>query len=140
MGIETPFRAPFGIQARAVNYPDSATITPNANTSDICVVTALSQASAIANPVVTTPYDGQLLQLRITSIVSRAISFGTAYQGASSLGLPSSTTGSSAEDYIAFRYNSIDLKWDLIGTTIGATVSGISATEAIAYSIAFGGM
>ena len=137
MGIDTPFRARFGIQARVVTYADTATITPNANTSDICVVTALSQASAIANPVVTTPYDGQLLQLRITSIVSRAISFGTAYQSASSLGLPSNSTGGSKEDYIAFRYNLTDLKWDFIGTTIGATVSG---ADSIAIALTFGGI
>ena len=140
MGIATPFRARFGIQDRVVTYADSATITPDANTSDICVITALSQTSAIANPVVATPYDGQLLQIRITSTLSRAISFGTAYQTASSLGLPSNTTGGSKEDYIAFRYNLADLKYDLIGTTIGAVVSGISATEAIAYSLAFGGI
>ena len=140
MGIDTPFRARFGIQARVVAYADSATITPNANTSDICVITALSQAVSFANPIATNPYDGQLLQIRIASIVSRAIAFGTAYQAASSLGLPNATTGGGKEDYIAFRYNSIDLKYDLIGTTIGATVSGISASESIAYAIAFGGM
>ena len=142
MGIDTPFRARFGIQARVVTYADSATITPNANTSDICIITALSQAVLFANPIATNPYDGQLLQIRLASIVSRAIAFGTAYQAASSLGLPSATTGGGAEDYIAFRYNATDFKYDLIGTTIGATVgsTGISAAEAIAYAIALGGI
>ena len=120
MGIDTPFRARFGIQSRVVTYADSATITPNANTSDICVVTSLSQASVIANPITTNPYDGQLLQLRMTSIISRPISFDTAYQAASSLFFPFATTGGGKEDYISLRYNSLDVKWDLIGTTISA--------------------
>ena len=137
MGIDTPFRARFGIQARVVTYADTATITPNANTSDICIVTALSQAVLFANPIATNPYDGQLLQIRITSLISRPISFGTAYQAASSLGLPFATTGGSKEDYIAFRYNSADIKYDLIGTTIGATVSG---GDSIAIALAFGGI
>lgn len=124
MGVDTPFRARFGVQSRAITYADSATITPNANTSDICIITSLSQASTIANPTTTNPYDGQLLQIRITSITSQAISFGTAYQAASSFNLPQFTTGGSKKDYIAFRYNLIDTKWDLVATT-GLVNAGI---------------
>ena len=130
-----------GILSRVVSLTDAATVTLNSNTTDIGVLLSLSQTTTFANPT-GSPVDGQLLQIRISSLVSRAIAFGTAYQGASSLLLPSATTGSGAEDYIAFRYNSLDVKYDLIGTTIGATVgvTGISAAESIAYAIAFGGM
>ena len=123
MGTATPFRARFGIQSRVVTYADSATITPNANTSDVCVMTALSQGLTIANPIVTNPYDGQLLQIRIASSVSRALSFGAGIQAVSALCFPPATTGGGAEDYIALRYNSLDVKWDLISTTIGAAPS-----------------
>ena len=128
-----------GVLSRVVTLVDAATVTLNIAITDIGVLLSLSQATVFSNPI-GTPVDGQLLQIRISSIASRAISFGTAYQGASSLGLPQLTTGGGAEDYIAFRYNLADLKYDLIGTTIGAVVSGISATEAIAYSLAFGGI
>ena len=126
-----------GVLLRAVTLTDAATVTPNSATTDIGLLTSLSQATTFANPT-GTPTDGQLLQIRVTSTVSRTISFGTAYQGASSLGLPVNTTGGSKEDYIAFRYNSIDAKWDLIGTTIGSTV--ISEAQVIAYSLVFGGI
>ena len=121
MGTATPFRARFGIQSRVVTYADSATITPNANTSDVCIVASLSQTSVIANPIATNPYDGQPIQVRITSILSRAISFGTAYQTASNGIIPSATTGGSKEDYIDFQYNLTDTKWDLVRTSISSS-------------------
>ena len=125
-----------GILSRVVALTDAATVTPNSAITDIGILTSLSQSTTFANPT-GTPVDGQLLQIRIASTISRAISFGTAYQAASSLGLPNATTGGGKEDYIAFRYNLADLKYDLIGTTIGATVSG---GDSIAFAIAFGGI
>lgn len=109
-----------GGSLRVVTLTDAATVTPNADTTDLGVLTSLSQSTTFANPT-GTPTNGQLLQLRITSSASQAIAFGTAYQSASSLSLPTATTGSNAEDYLAFRWNSTDSKWDLIGTTIGAS-------------------
>jgi len=126
-----------GSSFRVVTLTDAATVTPNADTTDLGILTSLSQITTFANPT-GTPTNGQLLQIRITSSAIRAISFGSAYQGASTLVLPSATTGSNAEDYIAFRWNSTDSKWDMIGTSIGATGSstGISEELAIAYAIA----
>jgi hypothetical protein len=111
-----------GVVSRVVTLTDASPVTPNADTTDIGVLTSLSQASVFANPT-GTPTNGQLLRIRITSSASHAISFGTAYQTASSLLLPTATTGSSAEDYIAFQWNSTDSKWDLIATTIGAAIA-----------------
>jgi hypothetical protein len=107
-----------GIKSRVVTLTDAATVTPNADTTDLGVLTSLSQTTTFANPT-GSPTNGQLLQIRITSSTSRAISFGTAYQAASALSLPTATTGGGAEDYLAFHWNSTDSEWDLIGTTIG---------------------
>lgn len=107
-----------GLQLRAVTLTSSSNLTAiNADLGDLFVIT-LSENTTFQNPT-GTPSNGQLLQIRIASSTSRAISFGTAYQTASSLVLPTATTGGSAEDYIAFRYNSTDSKWDFVGTTIG---------------------
>ena len=125
-----------GILPRVVTLVDAATVTINSAVTDIGVLLSLSQTTVFANPT-GTPVNGQLLQIRITSLISRAISFGTAYQGASSLSLPFNTTGGSAEDYIAFRYNSLDIEWDLTDTTMGS--SGVSTVDSIAYAIALGG-
>ena len=118
MGIATPFRARFGIESRIVTLSSSSNLTAiNSATTDIGIIT-LSESTTFQNPT-GTPFDGQLLQIRITSSTSRAIAFGSDYQAASGLSLPNATTGGGAEDYIAFRWNSTDSKWDLIGTTIG---------------------
>ncbi len=107
---------------RIVTLTDAATVTPNADTTDVGILTSLSQTTIFANPT-GAPTDGQLLQLRITSSTSRSISFGTAYQAASTLVLPTATTGSGLEDYIGFRWNALDSEWDFIGSTIGISLA-----------------
>lgn len=132
MGTQTPFRARFGIQSRVVTLTSSSNLTAiNSDTIDIGII-SLSESTTFQNPT-GTPFDGQLLQIRITSSASRAIAFGTAYQTASSLSLPTTSTGGGAEDYIAFRWNSTDSKWDLIGTTI--RVTGLSFAQTVGLSM-----
>jgi len=127
MGTQTPFRARFGIESRVVSLSSSSNLTAiNSDTTDIGIIT-LSENTTFQNPT-GTPTNGQLLQIRITSSTSRAISFGTAYQAASALALPTATTGGGAEDYLAFRWNATDSEWDMIGTTIGSSTS-ITATS-----------
>lgn len=113
-----------GIYLRVFEITSTSNLTAiNANKADIFKL-SLSENTTFENPTGNL-IDGQLLQIRITSSTSRAIAFGTAYQTASSLALPTATTGGGDEDYIAFRWNSTDSKWDLIGTTIGAYPTAI---------------
>jgi hypothetical protein len=125
-----------GSSFNVVTLTDAATVTPNADTTDLGILTSLSQTTVFANPI-GTPTNGQLLQIRITSSAIQSISWGTAYQAASALSLPSATTGSSAEDYITFRWNSTDSKWDMIDATMGTPSIGTGVLEelAIAYAI-----
>jgi hypothetical protein len=124
-----------GIKSRVVTLTDAATVTPNADTTDLGVLTSLSQTTTFANPT-GTPTNGQLLQIRITSSTSRAIAFGSAYQTAGNLALPTVTTGGGVEDYLTFSYNSVDSEWDLTDTTTAASgSSGISEELAIAYAV-----
>lgn len=119
-----------GVLLRAIAITSTSNLTAiNADNGDFFAIT-LSENTTFQNPT-GTPTNGQLLQIRITSSTSRVISFGTAYQGASGLILPSATTGGGAEDYIAFRYNSTDSKWDLIATTIGVLADASSALDGI---------
>jgi hypothetical protein len=118
-----------GVLLRAIAISSTSNLTAiNSDDGDFFTIT-LSEDTTFQNPT-GTPTNGQLLQIRITSSASRAISFGTAYQAASSLSLPTATTGGGAEDYIAFRYNSTDSEWDLIGTTIGALPTGLKTAVA----------
>lgn len=107
-----------GIHLRVFELTSTGNLTAiNANKADIFKIT-LSENTTFQNPTGNL-LDTQLLQIRITSASSQAIAFDTDYQAASSLSFPSATTGGGVEDYIAFRRNSTDSKWDLIGTTIG---------------------
>ena len=106
----------FSQQNKVVILTDAATITPNSDTMQLGVLLSLSQTSVIANPT-GTPRNGQMIQIRISSTISRAISFGTLYQSTSRL-LPTMTTGGGIEDYVEFKYNTLDVKWDLTNTTI----------------------
>lgn len=106
------------ISPRVVALTDAATVTPNIDTTDIGVLTSLSQDSIIANPT-GTPVTGQGLILRITSTTSRALTFGSGYAASTTLTLPAATTGSSTEDYLGFRYNTTSSKWVIVASTIG---------------------
>lgn len=98
---------------RVVTYIDAATVTLNADTTDLGVLLTLSQTTNFANPT-GTPYHGQLLQLRIKSTNSRTITFGAKYRGISGRPLPGATSGNSLTDLYEFLYNATDDMWELI--------------------------
>lgn len=124
-----------GIVSRVVALTDGSSIAINAGTTDIGVL-VLTQNATFANPS-GSPVDGQKLQIRITSSLTRAISFGSAYQATSGKALPTATTGGGSEDYLDFQYNASDSKWDLVSSTFaGSNSSGISEELAIAYAVA----
>jgi hypothetical protein len=103
---------------REVTLTDAATVTPNANTTDIGILTSLSQNTVIANPT-GTPTGTQVLRLRIKSSAVRTLTWDTAYRGSTDISLPAETSGSNLTDYMTFWYNTTDSKWDFIGKNFG---------------------
>jgi hypothetical protein len=108
-----------GIASRLARQPNvqavtsSATVTPNADTDDLVVITAQAAGLTIANPT-GTPTQGQKLTLRVKDNgTARAITFGTYYRA---LGLPSlpTTTVINKTLYIGMIYNSTDTKMDVV--------------------------
>jgi hypothetical protein len=95
-----------------------AIVSVSAATTDVGILTALSQNSTIANPS-GSPTDTQRLTLRIKSTTSRTLTWGSKYRGSDDLPLPSATTGSSKTDYLGFQYNSADDKWDYVAKNFG---------------------
>jgi hypothetical protein len=119
MGTQTPFRARFGIAPRITTLTSSSNLTAtNADTTDIGVIT-LAENTTFSNPT-GTPFDGQLLLLRIKSASSYTIAFGTNFEPASSLSYPLATTGSNKIDEVAARWSATQSKWIFDATTIGA--------------------
>lgn len=102
-------------QKRVVTLTDAATVTLNADTTDMGVLATLSQATNFANPT-GTPTDGQDMSVRVKSTSTRALTWGAQFRGGT-LPLPTATTGSSKTDYLGFRWNAADSKWDHIASS-----------------------
>lgn len=106
------------ITERVVTLTDAATVTLNADTTDVGILTSLSQTTEFANPS-GTPTNGQIIRLRIKSTSARTLTFGSQFRGSVDLALPTATSGSSLTDYYMFMYNSADTKWDYLAKNAG---------------------
>lgn len=98
---------------RVTSATSSATPTPNADTTDLYILTAQAAAAAFGAPG-GTPAQGQKLIIRIKDNgTARALTWNAAYRASSDLPLPTTTTLSKTM-YAAFFYNSTDSVWDMV--------------------------
>lgn len=99
-------------KTRAVAATYAATVTPNADTTDVLNVGALTGALALANPT-GTPLDGQNLRVRLAQDAtgSRAITFGTAYAFGTDVTAALIPTAASAKWEMLFTWHAGDSKW-----------------------------
>lgn len=99
---------------RTVTVASSATPTPNADTTDIYIITALAEAATFGSPT-GTPVNGQKLTIRIKdNATARALSWNAIYVSRiSGTSLPS-TTVISKYLYVGFIYNSTESTWDMV--------------------------
>ena len=119
--------------ARVVTLTDAATVTPNADTTDIGILATLSQATQLNTPT-GSPLNGQMLILRITSSSARALTWQSGYRSTAAATLPASTTGGGTPDYIVLRYHAADAKWDCLWPALQSSVSFASRSETTAGS------
>jgi hypothetical protein len=105
------------ITRRVVALTDAATVTPNADTTDMGTLATLSQATQFLNPT-GTPTDGQQLRIRIKSTVARALTYDTQYKASDDLALPTLTTANKT-DRMIFEWDSTDSKWVIVGRSFG---------------------
>jgi hypothetical protein len=98
---------------RITSITDSATPSPNSDTTDMFLVTALGQTATFAAPS-GTPTQGQQLMIRVKDNgTARTLAWNTIYRASADLSLPTTTVASKTL-YLGFIYNSTDTKWDLI--------------------------
>lgn len=99
---------------RLQNVTSSATVTPNASTDDMVVITAQAEALLLANPSGTST-QGQMIVIRVKDDgTARAITYGSEYRAIGlDLTLPS-TTVISKTLYMVIVRNTTDTKWDMI--------------------------
>jgi hypothetical protein len=101
------------ITKRTASITDSSTPTPNSDTTDIYLVTALAQTATFGAPT-GTPTEGQQLIIRIKDNgTARSLAWNAIYRASSDLALPTTTIVSKTV-YLGFMYNSTDSKWDLL--------------------------
>lgn len=100
------------ITPRVQSVASSATVTPNADSDDMVVITAQAVGLTLANPS-GTPVQGQKLIIRILDNgTARSINFGAGYRGMANT-LPTTTTLNKVL-YLGFLYNSTSSFWDLV--------------------------
>lgn len=98
---------------RVTSEASNATPTPNADTTDIHIVTALAAGATFGAPT-GTPTQGQQLIIRIKDNgTARSLGWNAAYRASSDLALPTTTTLSKTL-YCGFMYNATDATWDLV--------------------------
>lgn len=98
---------------RVTSEASNATPTPNADTTDVHIITALAAGATFAAPT-GTPTQGQQLIIRIKDNGgAQSLGWNAIYRASSDLALPTTTVASKTM-YLGFMYNSTDTKWDLI--------------------------
>ena len=102
---------------RVVAMTDGATITPNANTTDVGKVTMAGNRT-IAAPS-GTPVAGQRLILRLKQDATgtRVPTWNSVYRFAGGT-TPTLTTTANKTDYLGFIYNADDTKWDCVAVKL----------------------
>lgn len=101
-------------EPRVVDQADATSFTPNADTTDLMTHTNTQAAGTLtANAPSGTPYNGQRLSWLVKCTNSQTWSFNGIYRGSVGLPLPTTTSGTSLKDRLAWIYDSADAKWDL---------------------------
>lgn len=95
-------------------------ITPNIGVADgnvmVCTATA---GTFTVNAPTGTPKDMQPFLMRIKFTNAQTYAFNAIYRGSADLALPTGSAGGSTTDYLAFRYNATDTKYDYVGKIFG---------------------
>jgi hypothetical protein len=115
------------VNQRVVQQTDAAGVTVNSDITDTAVLLTLSQDTVFNNPTGTS-VDGQKLGVRVTSAVTRNITWGTDFSGNAGGTLPATTTGGGVSDYYGFMYNSTSAKWEFVAASAGQAGAGSGTT------------
>lgn len=103
------------ITPRVVSTTSTATITPNVDTTDIYILTALATATNFGTPT-GTPTQGQKLIIRIIDDgTARGITYSADWR-AFGINLPTTTTISKTL-YFGCIYNNEDSVWDVVSVS-----------------------
>lgn len=112
--------ASYRLKDRVVSYTATNSITLNADTTDTATLVYTGAAGTFTmNAPTGTPSNGQKILFRLTTTNAMTFSWNGAFLGSTDLPLPTSSTGSSKDDYMGFIYNSTSTKWHLLSKNFG---------------------
>lgn len=98
----------------------ATSITPNiASYNFVTQINTTSSGTLTINAPTGTPVDGQQLILRLQSTNVQTFSWNSAYSGSPNLPLPTTSSGSSLYDWMAFSYNATSSSWTITGANFG---------------------
>lgn len=107
------------IYTGSISQASGTSITPSCTVETNYTVNTASAGTYTVNaPTGCVPVEGQKLMIRIKSTNVQTYSWNSAYRGGTTA-LPTASTGTSKNDYIGFRYNSTDSKWDFLSLAGG---------------------
>lgn len=103
---------------KVVTLTDAATIATDASLGNVFAVT-LGGNRTLGAP--TNPVDGQEIHYRIRQDAtgSRTLAYNAAFRYSTTRPSPTLSTTAAKVDYISFRYNSTDSKWDVFNIDLG---------------------
>lgn len=105
---------------RVVQIADAASVTINADTTDVAYQTNTQAVGTLTiNAPTGTPVSGQKLIFRLQSTNIQTFSWNAIFQGSTDLSLPTASTGSSKYDYMGFIYNTVNSKWQMVAKNFG---------------------
>ena len=109
-----------GIVSRVVSIADAASVTINADTTDLATQTNTQVAGTLTvNAPTGTLANGQKLMFRLQSSNVQTFAWNAVFAGSTDLSLPTTSSGSSKYDYVGFIYNSTATKWQLLAKNFG---------------------
>lgn len=98
---------------RIISVDSTSTLIPNCELTDMFIVNSLAAAITINAPI-GNPSEGQVIVFRIKDNgTARAITWNAIYRDNTTLAKPTTTTLGKTM-YLAYMYNSIAVKWDLL--------------------------
>jgi hypothetical protein len=108
------------IAPRISSQASNATWSPNADTTDVFVLTLQAAAATTINNPSGTPVDGQKMIIRAKCDgTARALTWsGSQWRGSTDVALPSTLTASKTM-YMGFIWNATDSRWDIVAKTDG---------------------
>lgn len=108
------------IEKRVVVIADAASITINADTTDIATQANTQALGTLTiNAPTGTPFNGQQIVLRLRSTNVQTFSWNAIFQGSDDMTLPTVSSGAGKYDYMGFQYNSTAAKWQMLAKNFG---------------------